>query len=101
MFIENNQSFTCIKCGKEVDKHPSSSRNHCPYCLTSLHVDIQPGDRKNTCQGIMDAIGLETKEGKTQIVYRCQTCHKIAKNIVAPDDNQELLIEISTKPVQY
>ena len=97
MFISNNQSFVCVTCEKEVPRHPNSSRNHCPYCLTSLHLDIEPGDRAEQCQGVMEAIGLETKEGKIQIIFECQTCKVRRKNITAPDDDQEKLIELSTK----
>lgn len=96
MFVENNQPFSCIVCGKQVKKHPTSSRNHCNWCLTSLHVDIEPGDRKNTCKGVMKPIGIETKEGKTQIVYVCTDCGKRGKNVVAPDDNMEEIIAVST-----
>lgn len=95
MFVTNNQSFVCVECGRKVEKHPTSSRNHCNHCLTSLHVDIDPGDRKNDCKGIMDPIGLEIKSGKTQIVFQCETCGKIGKNIVAKDDNPEKIIELS------
>src|SRR5688572_28284692 len=95
MFIENNQSFVCIHCGKDVKKHPSSSRNHCNWCLTSQHVDIEPGDRANPCQGTMDPIGLEIKSGKTQILFKCETCGYIGKNIVADDDNAEMLVELA------
>jgi DNA-directed RNA polymerase subunit RPC12/RpoP len=35
-----NESFTCENCGKEIEKHPEgSARNHCPYCLSSKHLD--------------------------------------------------------------
>ena len=27
----------------------SNHRNHCPNCLYSLHVDIEPGDRESEC----------------------------------------------------
>lgn len=29
----------------------SNHRNHCPNCLYSLHVDIEPGDRESECGG--------------------------------------------------
>ncbi len=99
MFIENNQSFRCAHCQKIVALHPTSSRNHCTFCLTSLHVDESPGDRKNNCLGIMRPIGLEVKSRKTQIIFKCEKCGEVGKNIVAEDDNKELLIELSGKPV--
>ncbi|HSW89653.1 MAG TPA: RNHCP domain-containing protein [Patescibacteria group bacterium] len=94
MFLKNNQEFVCVNCGKEVAKHPTSSRNHCNYCLTGLHVDIEPGDRKNTCGGLLEPIGIETAANKTQIIFKCQDCGITNKNIAAPDDNQELIIEL-------
>lgn len=95
MFIENNQSFICVQCGRRVAKHSTSSRNHCNWCLVSLHVDRGPGDRRNSCRGIMKPIGIEMKSGKTQIIYQCEECRYIGKNIVADDDNPEMLIELA------
>ncbi len=99
MFIQRNDGFDCVQCGKTVAPHPSSSRDHCPYCLTGLHVDNEPGDRANLCRGDLKPIGLEMKSGKQQIVYRCEECHTVIKNIVAPDDNTQLIINLSTEPV--
>ena len=52
--------FTCRVCGRTVVPAGAGSdhRNHCPNCLTSLHVDNEPGDRQSECGGIMDAIAL-------------------------------------------
>ena len=38
-------TFTCKVCGRPVspDTAGSAHRNHCPNCLTSLHVDEEPG----------------------------------------------------------
>ncbi len=96
MFIKNNQSFTCINCGKKVTAHPTSSRDHCNHCLYGLHVDIEPGDRANNCKGVLEPVSLLIKKDKTQIVYKCQKCGAVKNNIVAPDDNEILLIELST-----
>ena len=41
-----NQSFTCANCGAAVSPLAGGGyRNHCPVCLHSLHVDVNPGDR--------------------------------------------------------
>ena len=42
-----NESFTCKVCGRLVVPNGAGSdhRNHCPYCLSSQHLDIEPGDR--------------------------------------------------------
>lgn len=100
MFIQNNKGFVCVQCGREVEKHKTSSRNHCNWCLVSMHVDNEPGDRKNTCQGVMTPIGLEMKSGKTQILHKCETCGFIGKNIVADDDNEDMLVQLSGESIQ-
>lgn len=98
-FTKNNENFICIHCGKEVEKHPTSSRDHCNYCLYSLHVDIFPGDRANTCRGVLRPIDIKTSNGKTQIVYQCAKCGEIENNIVASDDNEEEILMLTNKIV--
>ena len=46
------ESFTCKVCGRLVTPGGAGSdhRNHCPNCLSSLHVDIEPGDRNLTAE---------------------------------------------------
>ena len=53
-------SFTCKHCGRPVVSAGAGSdhRNHCPNCLTSLHLDVEPGDRSADCGGLMDAIAV-------------------------------------------
>jgi DNA-directed RNA polymerase subunit RPC12/RpoP len=96
-FTKNNESFVCYNCGSLVLPHPKSSRDHCTNCLYGLHVDINPGDRMNECRGNLAPIGLKIHSRKTQIVYKCQTCEKIVFCVAAPDDNQELLVNLGTK----
>ncbi len=45
--------FTCKVCGRLVTPEGAGSghRNHCPNCLTSLHLDVEPGDRAADCGG--------------------------------------------------
>ena len=49
-----NETFVCKVCGRTVVPQGAGSdhRNHCPNCLSSLHVDIEPGDRAADCGGI-------------------------------------------------
>lgn len=94
-FTKNNQRFICINCNKEVSLHPTSSRDHCNYCLYSLHVDIYPGDRLNECKGILKPIDVEVNADKTKLIYECQKCHLRVKNISAIDDNFDEIIKIS------
>lgn len=98
-FTKNNENFICINCGKEVEKHSTSSRDHCNFCLYSLHVDIFPGDRANTCRGVLKPVDIKTSNGKTQIVYVCEKCGEIENNIVASDDNEEEILMLTNKIV--
>ncbi len=97
-FTKNNEGFVCVNCGETAQPHASSSRDHCNRCLTGLHVDIHPGDRMNECGGVLEPIGIQTKSGKTKIVYRCKKCHEQILNIAAPDDNAELIAELAGTP---
>ena len=51
-----SESFICAHCGREI--HPegagSHHRNHCPYCLYSLHGDEERGARRASCHGEME-----------------------------------------------
>lgn len=98
-FTEIDEGFTCINCGKEVKPLGYTSRDHCPNCLYSLHVDVNPGDRLEDCQGILQPIGIERVKKGLQIIYVCRKCRRIRKNIVAKDDNMETIIRLSSNPV--
>ena len=54
------EGFTCKVCGRPVTPAGAGSdhRNHCPNCLSSLHVDVEPGDRASDCGGIMDPVAV-------------------------------------------
>jgi rubrerythrin len=99
-FIKNDQGFICKNCGRNVLHLSKTSRNHCPYCLYSLHVDNNPGDRKNDCGGLMEPIGIEAggKRGYV-IIHKCTKCGVIKKNKAAvagvePDD-MNVIIKLS------
>ena len=98
VFTKNDNGFICEYCNKKVEKLGYTSRNHCPYCLHSKHVDINPGDRKEECKGELEPIGLEidSKKGYV-IVFKCKKCGAIRKNKSAEDDNKDLIIQLSTK----
>lgn len=95
-FTEIDEAFVCENCGKQVPILGYSCRNHCPYCLYSKHVDINPGDRAETCQGLLKPIQVEldSKKGYV-IIYRCQKCGAIRKNKFAQDDNMDLIIKLT------
>ena len=90
-----NEDFVCENCGRKVEKSDYTARDHCPYCLYSKHVDINPGDRANPCKGLLKPIGLEKYRDTFKIVYRCCSCGEIHRNIVHSDDNNDLIIKLS------
>ena len=96
-FTRNDESFICEHCGKSIKKLNYTSRDHCPYCLYSKHVDIYPGDRKNTCQGLLKPIDIEKFKNTFKIIYQCEKCKEKHKNIMANDDDITTIIEISKK----
>lgn len=97
LFTKNDDSFICENCNKEVKELNYSSRDHCNYCLYSKHVDINPGDRQNTCRGLLKPIGIEKYKDTYKIIYECERCKEIHKNIMATDDNMDLIIELSVE----
>lgn len=41
-FTVVDEEFVCDNCGEKVPKLEYSCRNHCPKCLHSKHMDINP-----------------------------------------------------------
>ena len=94
-----DEDFVCEHCHKEVKKLKVSARDHCPYCLCSIHVDINPGDRMCECKGILKPIGIEKwKKDKYKINYRCEKCGMKKRNVAAIDDDMDKIIEIMSHP---
>ena len=97
-FTKNDQGFECVNCGKNVLPLKYTSRDHCPFCLCSIHIDINPGDRANTCLGILKPVDLEYSQNKGYvIVYKCQKCGKMHKNKVSDDDDKNTVLKVSNK----
>lgn len=92
-----DEEFICEHCGKKVSKLEYSSRDHCPYCIYSKHVDINPGDRLNNCKGLLEPIEIEKYKDTYKIIYKCQKCGYTHKNIMAKDDDINKIIDISLK----
>ncbi len=100
-FTKNDSGFICAHCQKEVHPLGFTSRNHCPFCLWSLHVDVNPGDRANECKGQMEPIRVEpdAKKGYV-IIHRCTKCGEIHRNRAAHEakdqpDSIRLLIKLT------
>ncbi len=91
---EENTNFECAVCKKHVMRLQNGTySNHCPFCLSSLHVDdMIPGDRKSACRGVMMACRIKFNGKKGwQLVHKCIRCwaeksNKIAEGDVQSDD---------------
>ena len=96
------ESFTCKVCSWLVTPGEAGTdhRNHCPNCLSSLHVDVEPGDRASDCGGIMDPVAVWVRKGgEWAIIHRCRRCGVLSSNRVAADDNPMKLMAIALKPL--
>ena len=95
---KNDSGFVCQHCGKTVEPLGYTSRNHCPFCLCSLHLDENPGDRASACGGLMEPVGAEPDARRGYIiVHRCQKCGAVRRNraaheaAVQPDDLTKII----------
>lgn len=110
---EKDNGFRCINCKSFVTKDEyigTKHRNHCPFCLYSMHVDLNsPGDRKSICKSKMEPIALTVKKegedkygeervGELMLVHRCcnEECQKISINRIAGDDDAQSILKVYT-----
>ena len=99
---QESEPFTCKACGALVRPEDTGTnhRNHCPQCLSSVHMDESPGDRASECHGTMEPIGVWVRgKGEWAIIHRCRSCGVLRSNRVAADDNPALLMSIAVKPL--
>ncbi|MFC1615866.1 RNHCP domain-containing protein [Patescibacteria group bacterium] len=101
-FTVINEPFTCENCGHKNPKLKGSCRNHCQKCLYSMHLDVfNPGDRLSKCKALMKPFGVTQKQKIGWTIYhKCTKCNHWIPNKAAPDDNFDLIIELSTKPFE-
>jgi len=94
-FTHRNEGFVCEVCGHQTPDAVGTCRNHCTACLHSKHVDKNPGDRANACQGILEPVGLELKNSlPDKILFTCQKCGFNGRNKVAEDDDKTALMNL-------
>ncbi len=104
-FTKNDSGFTCGHCGRRVEPLGYTSRNHCPFCLWSRHLDENPGDRASECMGLMEPVSAapDAKKGYI-IIHKCTECGAIRRNKAAHEaktqpDNLGLIIKLTSKTV--
>ena len=89
-----DEPFVCAVCNKQVAPLEYTARDHCPFCLCSLHVDNNPGDRLNECKGVLKPISIDKFKDTYKIVYKCSKCGEIKRNIMANDDDFDQIIQV-------
>ena len=92
--MPNRSGFECRNCHKWVNYEAwgTRNRNHCPYCLYSLHIDVNVGDRSSPCGGLMQPIGKLLKgDGEEMVVHKCAKCGFVRKNRIAGDDSFDIV----------
>ena len=102
MTHRSEEVFVCKNCRREVrpENAGTGHRNHCPNCLSSVHLDTVPGDRDAECGGLMDPIAVWVrKDGEWALIHRCRLCGTLSSNRIAADDNPLKLMSIAMKPV--
>jgi hypothetical protein len=101
--------FVCLVCRNFVSAEAALSgvhnRNHCPYCLSSRHLDLyEAGDRLSACKARMRPMALTLKktgkkynqpnQGEMMLIHLCDECGKLSINRIAADDDLETVLEV-------
>ena len=97
-FTRTIEDFTCEHCGAAV--HGSGYTNHCPKCLWSKHVDKDPGDRAEECDGMMEPIRVEGPADEPRIIHRCTKCGAERAVKASPDDDREAILACARRAAE-
>ncbi|MBL8805443.1 MAG: RNHCP domain-containing protein [Rhodospirillales bacterium] len=97
-FQRKVENFVCANCGRSVSG--DGYTNHCPHCLWSAHVDVNPGDRAETCGGLMRPVSVETKGGDWSLVHACTVCGAKRRCRTVPADSREALQSVARKAAE-
>ena len=94
-FQRRIEDFICEKCGTHVSG--DGYTDHCPSCLWSKHVDVNPGDRASVCEGAMEPTAVEGTTPNYVILYRCVRCGHTHRVKVHALDSADALIALADK----
>lgn len=95
LFQKKVENFVCEHCGAEVVG--DGYTNHCPKCLWSKHVDVNPGDRAEKCGGMMRPAGILIKKGEHLITHCCIKCGFTRRKRIEREDNFDEAVKISAE----
>lgn len=95
-FTRRTEDFKCERCGREVAGNGYT--NHCPGCLWSKHVDVDPGDRAERCGGLMEPVAVEQGDGgEAVIVQVCTRCAVRRRCRRSPEDSFDAIVAIARR----
>lgn len=97
-FERKIEDFRCKHCGTSVKG--TGYTDHCPECLWSKHVDINPGDRKSECGGMMEPVAVEDKGSGYVIYYKCTDCNHKHRVKSGSDDNFDEILKLTGRPIK-
>jgi hypothetical protein len=92
-FTRTIEDFSCENCGKGIVGNGYT--NHCPACLWSKHVDVNPGDREAGCGGMMAPVAGYKEGQRFMISHRCLRCAFERRATLLPEDNFDAFIALS------
>ena len=81
-----DEGFVCLHCAKVIPPGGQQIRDHCPFCLRSLHLDRIPGDRAANCGGLMHPQSFTYQQDQVWIHYQCESCQYLWRVRAHPDD---------------
>lgn len=92
-FKKTVENFVCEHCGH--DNVGTGFTDHCERCLWSKHVDIDPGDRREECGGMMEPVELGSKNNEARIMEKCLKCGFARWSRVQPNDDFEVVLKVA------
>ena len=66
------------------------------YIIGVIVLFILPFAAGNICKGLLKPIGIEKFKDTYKIIYQCEKCKELHKNIIAKDDDMNEIIKISS-----
>lgn len=92
-FKKTVENFVCEHC--QHQNIGNGFTDHCERCLWSKHVDVDPGDRTESCGGGMEPIGVKLENRVWRIKNKCNVCGFERWAPVLPNDDFEKVLDIA------
>ena len=91
-FQRTIEDFNCEHCGFFVAG--TGYTNHCPQCLWSKHVDVNPGDRAASCGGLMEPFSISKSGDEFKVMQKCAKCGFERANRLQKGDNFDAAVAL-------